>query len=406
MRGGAASVSTKSEPADSAAYHDRLRSPAATVELVRPHFASLGITRIARQTGLDRVGIPCFAAFRPNSRSIACNQGKGVDDDAARASAVMEAVEFAIAEAPKVPRFVAAARDLTACGATWIDPAKSLPLGEALDQRASIRWLGGRRLRDGAEVFVPLERAAFGVAPADLPTICQNTNGLASGNTAEEAIFHGLCELVERDANTLWSFMPAQAKQARCLAAESFEDSLILDLQSRFEAAGLVLRLFDQTTDLGIPTVLAVSAPAGGVMVKHFDVASGAGTHPNAARAALRAITEAAQTRVTSIAAARDDIRPDSYRLDGSAEALELVAALPRRRMQSEPARRYDVGDLLDRLIGKLAQHGVDDMIAVSLGGEELGISVVRVVSNLLEDRGPNAFWKPGRRALSALLGQ
>src|SRR5690606_20965160 len=114
-----------------------------------------------------------------------------------------------------------------------------------------------------------------------------------------------------------------------CLRVESFGDDLVIELVERFEAAGLTIRLFDQTTDLGIPTMLAVSAPADGVMVKHFDVAAGSGTHLNPARAALRAITEAAQTRVTRIAAARDDIRPDTYRLEGSHEARELIAATP-----------------------------------------------------------------------------
>jgi ribosomal protein S12 methylthiotransferase accessory factor len=57
---------------------------------MRPFFRDLGITRVARQTGLDCIGIPCFAAIRPNAATLAVNQGKGTDDDAAEASAVME----------------------------------------------------------------------------------------------------------------------------------------------------------------------------------------------------------------------------------------------------------------------------------------------------------------------------
>lgn len=404
--GGEPAAAATAPPVARAAYHDRARTPAETVACVRPHFGALGITRIARQTGLDRVGIPCFAAIRPNSRSIASNQGKGVDDDAARASAVMEAVEYAIAEAPDAPSLVATSADLLHAGRTPFSPHRALPLGETLPPGQPVRWLCGYALRDRREVIVPLDLVALSGERRDLPNICQHTNGLASGNTVAEAIFHGVCELIERDAGTFFSLLTTAQKQARCIVPESFDDELVLALLARFEAAGLAVRLFDQTSDFGIPTVLAVTAPADGVVVKHFDVATGAGTHPHPARAALRAITEAAQTRVTSIAGARDDIPPGAYRLDGSAEAFALLAAVPVVHM---PRVAMPVGSsaeaLLAHLLAALAGHGVDDLVAVELGGRDLGVAVVRVCSALLEDRGPNANWRPGRRALRALLG-
>jgi YcaO-like protein with predicted kinase domain len=387
------------------AYHDRSRSPAETVALMRPHFAALGITRVAKFTGLDRVGIPCFAAFRPNSRSIASNQGKGVDDDAARASAVMEAVEFAIAERPTSPIIVSSAAQLAKDGTRFADPHKALPLGDALDPDRSIRWLRGRGLSGGHTVLVPLDRVAVNGETPELPTICQNTNGLASGNTAAEATFHGTCELIERDANTLWSLRRPEERRSRCLDPASFEDELVSELVARFEEAGLAIRLFDQTSDLGVPTVFCVTAPADGIVVKHFDVAAGAGTHPHPARAALRAITEAAQTRVTSISGSRDDVRPDTYRLSGSAEAFALLSSTPRGTApRAIVPVRSTAEALLEGLIGVLQDRGVDDLVAVPLGGEAYGVSVVRMLSDLLEDRGPNLHWKPGRRALDALL--
>src|SRR4051812_9830923 len=82
------------------AYSDRAISAEEAVARIWPHLSDLGITRVARQTGLDRVGIPCWAAFRPNSKSLAGAQGKGLTDAAACASAVMEAAEVAVAEDP------------------------------------------------------------------------------------------------------------------------------------------------------------------------------------------------------------------------------------------------------------------------------------------------------------------
>ncbi len=62
-------------------YSDRVCPPHETVARMLPHFARLGITRLASQTGLDDIGIPCFAAIRPNAMTIATNQGKGIDAD-------------------------------------------------------------------------------------------------------------------------------------------------------------------------------------------------------------------------------------------------------------------------------------------------------------------------------------
>src|SRR5262249_53062006 len=86
-----------------AGYGDRRMPPAQTVERMRPHMLSFGITRLARQTGLDRIGIPCWAAFRPNALTLSNSQGKGLDDMSASASALMEAVEFSIAETAAIP---------------------------------------------------------------------------------------------------------------------------------------------------------------------------------------------------------------------------------------------------------------------------------------------------------------
>src|SRR5690242_13034932 len=78
-------------------------SPAALLRDLTAKFPLLGITRLAGQTGLDRTGIYCFAAIRPNSLTIASHQGKGMDELSAKLSAIMEAAEYAVAEAPETP---------------------------------------------------------------------------------------------------------------------------------------------------------------------------------------------------------------------------------------------------------------------------------------------------------------
>src|SRR3954470_5285453 len=77
--------------------------PEETVERVRPFMAAMGITRIANITGLDRIGVPVVMVCRPNSRSLAVSQGKGLDLAAAKASGLMESVEDYHAERIALP---------------------------------------------------------------------------------------------------------------------------------------------------------------------------------------------------------------------------------------------------------------------------------------------------------------
>src|SRR5207249_8186019 len=57
-----------------------------TLKRALPLAPVMGITRVANVTGLDSVGIPVVMVCRPNSRSVAVSQGKGIDLASARAS--------------------------------------------------------------------------------------------------------------------------------------------------------------------------------------------------------------------------------------------------------------------------------------------------------------------------------
>ena len=76
----------------------RICPPNDTLARVQPLLADMGITRIANVTGLDRIGIPVVMVIRPNARSVAVSQGKGLTLAAAKASGVMEAAELWHAE--------------------------------------------------------------------------------------------------------------------------------------------------------------------------------------------------------------------------------------------------------------------------------------------------------------------
>lgn len=387
------------------AYSDRVCSPEQTLARIAPHFATYGITRLARQTSLDTIGIPVFASFRPNALTLATNQGKGITDEAAKASAAMEALEFAIAEQPECEVVVATAADLAAQGKRPYRSTRTLPAGTAFPEDRPLAWIHGRSLFSGASCLVPLDLVRFAGSAADLPGICQHTNGLASGNTEDEAIFHGLCELIERDAGTLWAITPPDRRADHRIDPSAFGDPEISRLTAKIEAAGLALTLFDQTSDLGIATIIAEIWPSGRGRPGLFDVSSGSGTHPVPVRAAIRAITEAAQSRVTTIAAARDDIEPAGYGM--LADALVAPAeGLASGSLPTGLPLGTQLAELIAHVLAQLARSGITNVICVPLGGTKVGVSVVKILAEDLEDWGVNLNWTPGPRALASLAGQ
>jgi len=376
--------------------------PQVTVDRLRPYFPDLGITRLSRQTNLDRIGIPCWASFRPNAASLSTNQGKGLTDAAAQASAVMEALEFCVAEVPEVPVRCASVEEFALRDEAHWCPDRLLPADQPLARTAQISWVEGRRLISGAQVWVPLDAVNLNASVTELHGICKTSNGLASGNIAAEATFHALRELVERDATTLWSLLPEERQLAHAMAAETFCDPLLSATVAAVQRAGLRSNFFEVTTDLDLPCVIAMVGPSQPDEREPFAICSGHACHPVTARAALNALLEAVQGRITAIAAARDDIVPSAFDDTVQARDIELLNAAPRRRPSAGLERSASLATSLQWTIGRLHAARIDP-VAVLVGGARYGVAVIKVLSETLEDRDPNLHWRPGERALHAL---
>ena len=377
---------------------------AALLRSLSPNLHRLGITRVAIQTGLDRIGIPCCAAIRPNSTTLAVHQGKGIDLVSAEISAIMEAAEYAFAEAPEGELVQLSVAEAGASMFTPVDFRNLMPHGWTPDGRP-VSWLLGEWLDTGEKALVPLDAVRIGTPPADLPTISQSTNGLAAGPTPEHALLHALLELIERDAVCLWGFRRDAAALATAFDPASLGDQVVDNLVASLGAHGLRLNLFDVTSDIGISTVYAVLTEADGTS-RHFDAATGAGCHPVAAIAARRAIVEAAQTRIGVIAGARDDIPAGDYAAALSHDIAVLAAPIETRRPAptglpvTTPA-----AELLQAVRDRLDRAGLGRVASFPLGGEHLGIHVLRAFVPGLEDRLSNRNWRPGPRAARAMLG-
>jgi len=75
-------------------------SPAVVVRALRARARALGVTRVARLTGLDRAGVEVACAVRPLGHVLQVCNGKGATFEQAAASALSEAAELAAAERP------------------------------------------------------------------------------------------------------------------------------------------------------------------------------------------------------------------------------------------------------------------------------------------------------------------
>lgn len=390
---------------------DRVVDPGGTLARVAPHLTAMGITRVANVTGLDRIGIPVVTVCRPNSRSLAVHLGKGPTLAAAKASGVMEAIEVHHAERIAVPRVVAAHDDLRR--RARVADVRGLPRvkGGAFRPGRPIPWVEGSDLITGEPVWVPYELVHTDYTfPLLLGGGCfaASTNGLASGNHALEAISHAICEVVERDAATLWFQRSARAQARARIDLGSVEDPWCREALERFARADVLVAAWEMTTDVGIPAFLGQIVERSPSPLRPLYGAHGMGCHPRREVALLRALTEAAQCRLAWIAGTRDDFRRERYDEYTGEDALReeyesVTAPEPERPFVNGPTWETptldeDVAWELERL----QAAGLGTVVCVDLTRPEFGIPVVRVIVPGLEGPGFGdalAWYVPGRRA-------
>jgi ribosomal protein S12 methylthiotransferase accessory factor len=207
-------------------------------------------------------------------------------------------------------------------------------------------------------VYAPADLFSFAYGTAGVVRTVRRrgTNGLASGNSAYEAIAHGLYELVERDAIVLSNFGPSRA-----LANPR---GRLAELVDQIERAGVEILLFDLTSDLGVPVYQAYLVDACGFDAYHLH--SGAGCHHDPEVALARAITEACQVRLTYFVGAREDVADPTvdeaaYRALRRCHGEAAPAAPPEAPPPGDLA--VAIADLLERL----AAAGCPDVYAASL---------------------------------------
>jgi ribosomal protein S12 methylthiotransferase accessory factor len=368
----------------------RASSPAETLAWLKPMLPTYGITRVMGQHGLGDLKIPVSISCRPNSRFLSTSQGKGITRELADISAIMESVEGFHAERVPPPVVTATVDEMRRSGQRFVEPASlsRLPGAEGRDNYP-VGWIHARHLASGEPMLVP--RCYLSTDQCEprqeLATLGLNvsTNGLASGNTHEEALLHGLYELIERHC----------LYEHRCTftAEQRLDRRVILDslhganphietLLGILDESGMTLSVRSMHGDLGIPCFTVFVRPT-----NPADRTSGAGhgAHYIPEIALSRAITEAVQSRVTYISGSRDDTFPRDYHdIDDQPPPL-LDDEIPCRLALSDVPRPPTFASLSEALSwtrARLELRGFTETCVYSYQRAEYGdVPVVKVMS-------------------------
>lgn len=303
-----------------------------TWERIRPLLPELGITRVGNLTGLDTLGLPVVAAYRPASRALTVTQGKGATLMEARVGAVMEAAETWSAERMTRPLMAGSYRALSARMAL-VEPA-TLPLvpgGRPLAPDEPTIWCEAQELGTGRPVWVPYAVIHCQYTPGGhlgRARWVESTRGLAAGNDKSECLSHALCELIEGDSNAAMLELTNEAFEACRVDLDTVDDPLCRSALDAFAKAGITVLCLDTTTDIGIPSYSVMLLEADDHPWWVIAAVRGTGCHPDRGRALYRAISEAAQSRATLISGAREDAHVAVYQRGQNPEHRQTMREL------------------------------------------------------------------------------
>ena len=367
----------------------RVIAPKKTIEINEDKLKIAGITRIADITDLDRIGLPIYTAIRPTAEdgAISIYGGKGITKDHAKASAMMEGFERYSAEKQDGDEVIVAnIKEISERG-EYIDPVSlNLPKDFKKEniEEMQLEWSIAKDIISDEEFYIPTN-AIYHPYLHDNQVqslFKSNTNGLASGNVLEEAILHGMLEVIERDA---WSIFELTHKNYAQIDLDSIESETVNDILEKFESEGIKIKLMDFTADVKIPTI---AASADDTVTKDAGLLTlGMGTHLDPEVAILRALTEVAQSRATQINGAREDTVRADFAREACYERMKRINKFYFRD-EEEKIKLSDIENKSTSSITKdieivkneLMDNDIDKILYVDLTRPELDVSVVRVI--------------------------
>jgi len=389
----------------------RGRPQAETEAIARALMRPLGLSALTDITHRDRLGLPVFVSTRRGAGPMARHAGKGLAPADARVGALMEGVEHAVAERASAagPDARLLLHELVAQWPAGLQLRDFAPrLGVVADPAQPVMAARCENLMDPRRraVLLPAELVLVPCPPGDGPALFGwSSNGLASGNTLEEATLHALLEVLERDAIA----MNAARGTATAVDIEELPPALRRRALA-WRALGVHLILRHLPGDIGLPCFEATLHESGHVRVA---LARGWGIHLRRDIALARAVSEAAQSRLCMLVRsggpgpkARSDDAAARQRV--LARLAETTARQPLAELPHHPAR--SIGRSLRWLLARLDERGLGPVFRRRMqlpgGRPDLqGLHVVKLVVPRCETvLGPHP--RMGPRLLAQVLGR
>jgi ribosomal protein S12 methylthiotransferase accessory factor len=380
----------------------RAVTPEITLLHAKSMAVGLGISRVTNTTRLDSVGIPVYASVRPTAvhGSLCVNAGKGIRPIDAEVGAYMEAIEFAVAEpdTSHVPIVMATARDVLD-GA--LRPGAILDfcpiVRTRFDPAAPLACVQADEIVGCHPVLVPAELVFLPyVGRPGTGGFGSHSNGLASGNTESEAFLHGLLEVVERDTRAFQRFRP-HAKRIHVSTVPAIVQAQL----DKIRDAGLEISVHALLNEFGIPCFEAVIFDPDARTPGYLN--GGYGCHLHRDIAVLRAITEAAQSRLSWIHGGRDDLeRVYSKQRNKSATMIRRETAAQFEAYLGGDGVAYEetpdlsatatsIDEAISTAVTCLLRRGIKSVCSVVLTRSEDPLKVVRVIVPRLEHFSDNS---------------
>lgn len=275
---------------------DKVISPEETVQAVGKRLKDSGVDILEKLVRIDtgRLDIPVYLSMCGTDavKMIGTQKqmGKGGTPDQARASALMELVErFSFFSFMRENKFLETTYSTIKDHALPFhyiplsvhDPDPETGAALKLFENLPLTWTKALDIKTGKDLHVPI---------GWFYTI-HEYNGPAAGNSVEEALLQGLCEVVERHVSSIISH---EKRSTPTISLESIEDPAGRELIQKFQQNGIKLYLKDFSLDTGIPTVGALAYDPS-TFPHSSEIIFTAGTTTSPEKSVIRALTEIAQ---------------------------------------------------------------------------------------------------------------
>jgi len=366
----------------------RSKTPDSTLRFVESMKDLVGMINFREASDIDRIGIPVFTChrIRPDN-SKTSHTGKGVSPIQAQVSLTMESIERYSSEFRDEyrSRLIKGSYNLLSKKFNILDP-QDMILSKAgnYNHDSDINWVWGCDLARNEDILVPACAVYHPYHIDDVFLFDTHTNGIASGNTIEEAVVHGLAEVIERDA---WSIARYARNYSDALFIEDETgNQFIINIFDKFRHADIEIVAKDITTDIGVPVIAAFSRDLVYPTMKPID---GFGAHLDPRVAMIRSLLEIVTTRALLI---------QKFGIDGMCEPITAYFGEhgdnddPRFYAYNQKGlRNLEVNyteDILQDImimIDKLRATRLDRVIAVDITRPDTGIPTVRMIVPGLE---------------------